>query len=167
MHWLSRQFHRHTLLTVLPVLLLLLIIALAAGAPARTRGTDAEALAMMDRAEAFLRQDGVAAAVGAFASRTGPFIDRDLYPMVLDRNGVMLAHGWTPSLNGSNLSDLRDVTGKPFIREVLDRVAQQGRADVTYQWLDPLSGQITRKTLHARRLVLNGQDHTLAVGVYR
>ena len=32
---------------------------------------------------------------------------------------------------------------------------------------DVLSGQIARKTLHARRLALNGASYTLAVGVYR
>ncbi len=167
MHRFARRLHRQTLLTVLPVLLLLLVIALAAGAPARTRGADAEAVAMMDQAEQFLRRDGVDAAVGAFARRDGPFIDRDLYPMLLDRNGVMLAHGWTPALNGSNLFDLRDVDGKSFMREALETVEKQGAADVTYQWLDPLSGQIARKTLHARRLVLNGAPYMLAVGVYR
>jgi cytochrome c len=163
----ARRFHRQTLLTVLPVLLLLLVIALAAGAPARTRGTDAEAAAMMDRAEEFLRRDGVDAAVAAFARRDGQFIDRDLYPMLLNQAGVMLAHGWTPALNGSNLIDLRDIDGKPFMREALETVKKQGVADVTYQWLDPLSGQIARKTLHARRLALNGASYTLAVGVYR
>ncbi|SMH58213.1 cache domain-containing protein [Azospirillum agricola] len=167
MHRLSGRLHRHTLLTVLPVLLLLLVIALAAGAPARTRGTDAEAGAMMDRAEQFLRRHGAAAAVGAFADREGVFIDRDLYPMLLDREGVMVAHGWTPALIGSSLLDLRDVDGKLFMKEALEGVERQGRADVTYQWLDPLSGQITRKTLHARRLELGGEPYALAVGVYR
>lgn len=167
MRRLSGRLHRHTLLTVLPVLLLLLVIALAAGAPALTRGNDAEAGAMMNRAEEFLRRNGVATAADAFARRDGAFIDRDLYPMLLDRDGVMVAHGWTPALNGANLSDLRDVDGKLFMREALDAVEGQGEADVTYQWLDPLSGQIARKTMHARRLVLDGRPYTLAVGVYR
>jgi len=167
MHRLNGRPHRHTLLTVVPVLLLLLAIALTAGAPARTRGTDAEAGAMLDRAERFLGRHGVNAAAEAFGDREGAFIDRDLYPMLLDRDGVMVAHGWTPSLNGSNLIDLRDVDGKLFMREALDTVERQGRADVTYQWLDPLSGQIAQKTMHARRLILNGKPYTLAVGVYR
>ncbi|MCG5239301.1 cache domain-containing protein [Azospirillum doebereinerae] len=167
MHRLNGRLHRHTLLTVIPVLLLLLVIALTAGAPARTRGTDAEAGAMLDRAERYLNRNGVGAAPGVFADHEGGFIDRDLYPMLLDRDGVMVAHGWTPSLNGSNLTDLRDADGKPFMREALDGVERQGRADVTYRWLDPLSGQIARKTMHARRLVLNGKPYTLAVGVYR
>ncbi|CAO3423461.1 cache domain-containing protein [Azospirillum doebereinerae] len=167
MHRLNGRLHRHTLLTVVPVLLLLLVIALTAGAPARTRGTEAEAGAMLDRAERFLGRNGVSAAPEAFGDREGAFIDRDLYPMLLDRDGVMVAHGWTPSLNGSNLTDLRDVDGKLFMREALDAVERQGRAEVTYRWLDPLSGQIAQKTMRARRLLLNGKPYTLAVGVYR
>ena len=46
-------------------------------------------------------------------------------------------------------------------------MARAGRTDVTYQWIDPLTGQVARKTMHARRLVLNGKPYMLAVGVYR
>ncbi len=164
---LRLRVQRQTLLTVLPVLLLLVVIAFAAGAPARTRGTDAEALTMIDRAEQLLERIGPDAAAEAFVAHDSAFTDRDLYPMLLDDTGVMVAHGWTATLNGSNLKELRDVDGKPFIREALDGVARAGRTDVTYQWIDPLTGQVARKTMHARRLVLNGKPYMLAVGVYR
>ncbi|WP_247872485.1 cache domain-containing protein [Azospirillum sp. TSO35-2] len=164
---LRLHVQRHTLLTVLPVLLLLLVIAFAAGAPARSRGTDAEALTMIDRAQHELERIGADAAPEVFATHDSAFIDRDLYPMLLDDQGVMVAHGWTATLNGSNLHELRDVDGKPFIREALDGVQRKGSADVTYQWIDPLTGQVARKTIHARRLVLNGKPYMLAVGVYR
>lgn len=161
------RLQRNTVLTVIPVLLLLAVIAVAAGAPARTRGTDEEAWSMIERAAEFLRMNGAAAAPEAFSRRDGAFLDRDLYPMLLDRKGVMIAHGWNPTLNGANLSDLKDTEGRRFMREALDLVSQSGKADVTYQWPDPLSGQVTRKTMHARRLVLDGQPYMLAVGVYR
>ncbi|MBP2301503.1 cache domain-containing protein [Azospirillum picis] len=164
---LRLRFHRQTLLTVLPVLLLLVVIAFAAGAPARTRGSDAEALRMMDRAQHLLERIGAEAAPEAFAGHDSAFIDRDLYPMLLDDQGTMIAHGWTATLNGSDLKDLRDVDGKAFIREALDGSAREGSTDVTYQWIDPLTGQVARKTIHARRLVLNGRPYMLAVGVYR
>lgn len=167
---MSRLFgrlHRNTVLTVLPVLFLLAVIAVTAGAPARTRGTDAEAWELIDRATDFLRQHGATAAPEAFSRRDSSFLDRDLYPMLLDRDGVMVAHGWNPTLNGADLSDLKDTQGRRFMREALDLVAMSGRADVTYLWPDPLSGQVTRKTMHARRLMLDGQPYMLAVGVYR
>ncbi len=164
---LRLRVQRQTLLTVLPVLLLLAVIAFAAGAPASTRGTDAEALRMIDRAQQLLERIGAEAAPEAFAGHDSAFMDRDLYPMLLDDKGVMIAHGWTATLNGSNLKELRDVDGKPFILDALDGVALAGRTDVTYQWIDPLTGQVARKTMHARRLVLNGKPYMLAVGVYR
>lgn len=164
---LRLRVQRQTLLTVLPVLLLLAVIAFAAGAPARTRGTDAEALTMIDRTQQLLERIGPDAAAEAFAGHDSAFTDRDLYPMLLDDKGVMVAHGWTATLNGSNLNELHDIEGKPFIREALDGVARDGRTDVTYRWIDPLTGQVARKTMHARRLVLNGKPYMLAVGVYR
>jgi Signal transduction histidine kinase len=161
------RFHAHTLMTVLPVVLLLLIIAVAAGVPAQTRGTDAEAKALLDRAAGFLRQHGAMAAPEAFSRRDGAFIDRDLYPTLIDRDGTMVAHGWTPSLNGANLMDLKDVDGRPFIREALALVADQGAGAVTYKWNDPLSGQIAPKTMHVRRIDLDGAPYMLSVGTYR
>ncbi|WP_245986306.1 cache domain-containing protein [Azospirillum thermophilum] len=161
------RLHRNTVLTVLPVLFLLAVIAVAAGAPASTRGTDAEAWRMIDRAAEFVRSNGTDAAVEAFSRRGGAFLDRDLYPMLLDKDGTMVAHGWMPGMNGYNIAGMQDVEGRLFIREALDEVARTGSADVTYQWPDPLSGQVTRKTMHARRLVLNGESYMLAVGVYR
>ena len=81
---LRLRVQRQTLLTVLPVLLLLVVIAFAAGAPARTRGTDAEALTMIDRAEQLLERIGPDAAAEAFAGHDSAFTDRDLYPMLLE-----------------------------------------------------------------------------------
>lgn len=163
----SGRFRAHTLLTVLPVLLLLLVIALAAGAPAGTRGTEAEAKALLDKAAGFLHQNGAAAAPDAFGRRDGAFIDRDLYPTLIDREGTMVAHGWSPALNGASVLDLKDVDGRPFIREALDLAAARGAGAVTYKWTDPMSGQIAPKTMHVRRIDLDGAPYLLSVGVYR
>ena len=164
---LRGRFHAHTLLTVLPVLALLAIIALAAGVPAQTRGTESDAKALLDKTSGYLRQHGAEDAPNAFAPRDGALIDRDLYPMLIDRDGVMVAHGWTPSLNGVNLKDLKDVDGKPFIQEALDIVAERDSGAVSYKWPDPLSGQIAPKTMLVRRIVLDGAPYLLSVGVYR
>lgn len=164
---LNGRFNLRHLLTVLPVLFLLGVIALAAGAPARTRGSEEEARALLDKAATFLRQNGAAAAPEAFARRDGAFIDRDLYPTLIDKDGVMVAHGWTPVLNGADLSELKDVDGKPFIRDALNVVSEKGAGAVTYKWTDPLSGQIAPKTMHVRRVVLDGAPYMLSVGVYR
>ena len=161
------RFRAHTLLTVLPVLLLLLVIALAAGVPAGTRGTEADAKALLDRAAGFLRQHGAAAAPEAFARRDGALIDRDLYPTLIHRDGTLVAHGWTPALNGASVLDLKDVNGRPFIREALALVADHGGGAVSYAWTDPLSGQIAPKTMHVRRIELEGEPYMLSVGVYR
>lgn len=156
-----------TLLTVLPVLLLLVVIALAAGAPAQTRGSEAEAKALLDKVTLYLRQNGAASAADAFARRDGAFVDRDLYPMLIDRQGVMVAHGWTPALNGANLMEMRDIEGRPFIREALGLMEMGDAGAVPYRWTDPLSGQVAARTMHVRRIVLEGAPYMLSVGVHR
>lgn len=164
---LLHRFLSPTFMTVLPVLMLLVIIALTAGVPAMTRGTDAEAGALLDRAALYLEDHGAAAAPSAFSDRNGAFIDRDLYPFLVDRDGVMVAHGWTPGMDGDNVAGLTDVDGKPFMKQAMGLAAREGDGTVDYKWADPLSGQVAHKVLHVRRIVLGGQPYMLAVGVYR
>ena len=61
------------------------------------QGCADEARAMAERAARCVRQLGVAQAAQRFHDRTGDFIDRDLFVILMDRNARFLAFGADPS----------------------------------------------------------------------
>ena len=61
------------------------------------QGCADEARAMVERAVEFIAQTGRAAAVQRFHDRSGGFVDRDMFIIVIDRNGWFRAFGMDPS----------------------------------------------------------------------
>ena len=72
-------------------------------------------------------------------------MDRDLYVVVYDLQGKVLAHGQNPKMVGKELIDLRDPDGKLFVKERVDL----GRAKPTfwhdYKWTDPVTKKVLEK----------------------
>lgn len=78
--------------------------------------------------------------------RQGEFTDKELYVYVLDTNGTMLTSGGSSAtLIGRNLSQMRDVTGKPFFAEILDKARTVGYGEVDYRWLNWADNSVQRK----------------------
>src|SRR5438309_220261 len=76
-----------------------------------------DAVIFVKKAIAYIKQNGREKAMAEFNNANGQFIERELYIVALDMNGVMLADGTKPKLVGKNLLDIKDVNGKYFVRE--------------------------------------------------
>ncbi len=65
-------------------------------------------------------------------------IDNKDYFWVTDMRPGMLMHPWRPDLEGQDLTDFRDATGKPLFVDILHRVQVEGSgfADYMWQWKD-------------------------------
>lgn len=126
------------------------------------RGTEADrTLALLDRAEAHLREQG-GKAMASF-SRAGEFVDEDLYVYVIDMRGHFLASGGSSiTLIGRNVFDLTDSDGRHFIREILDGARLQPSGRVEYRWSNPTRGRNEPKIATYRRV----GDNVLVVGYY-
>lgn len=72
------------------------------------------------------------------------------YIFVYDRDGVNIAHGVNPALEGKNLYDFQDPSGVYLIRELIKQ-AESGGGYVAYQWKD-VKGQVKPKLGYARLL---------------
>lgn len=132
-----------------------------AGQPAFAQsGTMDEAKALATKAAAFLKSNGPDKAFPAFTS--GPeWHDRDLYVFVYDTDGKAVAHGGNPALVGKVLIDLKDVDGKPFVR---DFVAVKGApAWVDYKWKNPQSQAVEAKTSY----IVPVDTFRVGVGTYK
>ena len=103
------------------------------------------------------------AAFAAFNNTKGEFVKNDLYVFVIDKDGIMRAHGGAPDgLVGMQVMDLKDATGKALIREMVDVAGAKGSGEVQYVWLNRVSNRIEDKTAFVRKV----GDFVVGVGFY-
>jgi hypothetical protein len=86
-----------------------------------------------------------------------------LAPNVIDMQGNTLAHGDNSKLFGRQLIDLKDASGKPFIREFVDLANAKGNGWVDYQWANPVTGVLEEKTTYVQRV----DDIVIGCGIYK
>ena len=108
------------------------------------------------------------AAVGkdkAFADFGTPaWVDRDLYIVVLDFAGHVVAHGTNPKLVGKDLSGLKDPDGKLFIQMISEVAKTKGKGWTdTYKFRNPTTDKIAEKLIYVERV----NDTWIGVGVYK
>ena len=102
------------------------------------RSHASQARGLLDQAVLTFQAKGPEQALAAFNDRSGEFVHGQYYIFVLGEDGTMQASsGPSASLVGLNVADLKDASGKSFIREILDKSAKQDSGDVEYKWLNP------------------------------
>jgi cytochrome c len=114
-------------------------------------------------ARAVLRIKEVGDRALAEFGRQGEFTDKELYVYVLDTTGTMLTSGGSSAtLIGRNLSNMRDVSGKPFFAEMVDKAQNVGYGEVHYRWLNWTDNSVQRKHAYFEKV----GDRILSVGYY-
>ncbi|WP_341366771.1 cache domain-containing protein [Yoonia sp. BS5-3] len=144
------------------------MIALAAafcwaqiGMAAEDRGSSDEAVAMVVDALSVFEEGGRDALIAAISDQSSDrFRDRDLFPIMWNRDGVMLAHGRNSPAVGTNRYDVTDVNGFYHTRALIDVAMNEGAGWVPYRFEDPISGQPADKVTYVLAL-----DDQLLVGV--
>ena len=114
------------------------LLALVCQAPvAAFAASKDEAVAMVKKAVAYLKQNGPEKSLAEFNKTEGQFVSGELYVVVLDMNGVLLADGNKPKLVGKALIDVKDVNGKAFVRDELEIARSKGAGWVDFVWFNP------------------------------
>ncbi|HSW82067.1 MAG TPA: cache domain-containing protein, partial [Usitatibacter sp.] len=133
------------------------VFALAIGIPAaaqdKSKGTAAEATAMVDKAIAHIKKVGREKAFADFSSKKAPWFDRDLYVVVYDMKGKVLAHGSNEKMVGKEVIDLRDNDGKYFVRERVEMMSKgpDAKGWQDYKFMNPVSRAIEPKSMYLHR----------------
>ena len=109
-----------------------------------TRATEAEAQAMVKKAIQHYDKVGKDKAMADFSQSPGPFVDRDLYVVVDEMDGTVLAH-INPKIVGRNMIDLRDADGHYQIRERLDAAKQSTSGWQDFKFFNPVTRKIEPK----------------------
>jgi cytochrome c len=122
-----------------------------------------QAQTMVKKAVAHIKADGPAKAYADFSAKKPEFTDRDLYVVVYDFTGSVLAHGQNEKMVGKNLIDLKDPDGKAFVRERVDMAKTQASFWQDYKFVDPVTKKVLPKTMYCERL----NDTVVCAGVYK
>ena len=144
-------------------------MALALALPAgplladEARATRGDAEKMVKKGVEFLKKNGKDKAAAEMTAPSKTFVDRDLYLVIYDMNGVPLAHGQNAKQVGKSLIDLKDPDGKLFVKERVDLAKAQPRFWQDYKFTDPLTKKVLPKQMYCER----ADDVVVCGGVYK
>lgn len=132
-------------------------------AQAQDRGNTEQARMMVKRGIAHIKQVGKEKAFADFANPANKeFHDRDLYLFVYDFQGLNLAHGANPKMQGKILLDMK-AGDKFIIRDMIEIVTKKGSGWVDYQWPNPVSKALEPKSSYVEK----HEDYFVGCGAYK
>ena len=138
----------------------LLATAAAAAAVAKEgNATATEATAMVKKGIAFIKSNGKDKGYAEISNKAGQFTDRDLYLVVYGLDGTVRAHGANEKMIGKNLIELKDVDGKPFVKERVELAQSKGTFWQDYKFTNPETKKIEPKSMYCEKL-----DETVVCG---
>ena len=141
---------------------LLVVMITPAAQPTQSRGTAAEAEAMLAKAIAHYEAAGRTQALADFTARKPPFADRDLYVFCFGADRTVVSHGGDPKQVGVAFDSLKDVDGKAFGTAIWEAGQQPAGGRVEYKWLNPATGVVEPKVTFVRK----AGDEVCGVGAY-
>ncbi|MDI1343299.1 MAG: cache domain-containing protein [Pseudolabrys sp.] len=139
-----------------------LLVAVGTPALAGEFATKEDATAMVAKAVAFVQAQGPEKAYAEFTGKSAAFVDRDLYVVVYDMDGKVLAHGANAKLVGKDMLDATDVDGKYYVKERLALAAKQADFWQDYKFVNPVSKKIEPKQMFCHPL----PDTAVCAGIY-
>jgi signal transduction histidine kinase len=137
-------------------------VMLAQAALAADYASPKEAEAMVAKAVAAIKASKQKT-YDEITAKEAKWVDRDLYPVVYDMDGKVLAHGQNAKQVGKELIDLKDPDGKLFVKERVDLAKSKGKFWQDYKFTDPVTKKVLPKQMYCERL----DDTVVCAGVYK
>jgi cytochrome c len=122
-----------------------------------------EAEAMVKKGVAFIKANGKDKGYAEITNKKGQFTDRDLYLVVYQLDGKVLAHGANEKMVGKMLIDLKDVDGKEFVRERVELGKAKASFWQDYKFTNPVTKKVEPKSMYCERL----DDAVVCGGIYK
>ena len=145
------------------VLLSVFVIFLSASSYAKEEfATKKQAEAMVVKTVSDLKANR-AKTLEEITAQNAKYVDRDLYAVVYDMTGKVLAHGANNKMVGKDLIELKDPDGKEFVKERVELAKSKGKFWQDYKFTDP----ITRKVLPKEAYCEKVDDAIVCAGVYK
>lgn len=115
-------------------------------------GTADEAVAMVHKAIAHLKANGRDKTIAEANNPKGRFVDRDLYIVIHDTQGKVLANPVLARMVGMDLAPVKDIDGKVFIRERLDMLKTSDHGWNEFKWPNSVTARIEQRQVYFERV---------------
>jgi cytochrome c len=130
---------------------------------AAQHATKDEAVAMVNKAVAAIKAEGVDKAYAEISTKGGKFSHLDLYVVVYGLDGKVLAHGANQKLIGKQMIEATDVDGVYFVKERVKLAREKGTFWQDYKFVNPVTKKIAPKQMYCERL----NETAVCGGVYK
>jgi len=137
--------------------------ALSVASLAHANATADEAIAMVKKGIAFIKANGAEKGHAEIINKEGQFRKDDLYLVVYGLDGTVRAHGSNEKMVGKNLIDLKDIDGKPFVKERMELAKTKGTFWQDYKFTNPVTKKIEPKSMYCEKM----DDAVVCGGVYK
>jgi cytochrome c len=124
--------------------------------------TKDDAVAMVKKAVAAIKADGPEKAY-ADINKGGQFADGEIYVVVSNFDGVTVAHATNPKLLGKNMTEVQDVDGKYFSKNMTELARKETSFWYDYKFANPATKKIQVKDNYCEVL----SSSRVCAGVYR
>jgi cytochrome c len=141
---------------------LTLALAMGSAHASKDAGTE-DAIAMVKKGVTFIKASGKDKGYAEISNKQGQFIDRDLYLVVYGLDGTVRAHGANEKMIGKNLIELKDIDGKPFVKERVELAQAKGTFWQDYKFTNPVTKKIEPKSMYCEKL----EDAVVCGGIYK
>ena len=138
-------------------------VALLAAGTAQAAATKDDAVSMVKKGVVFMKSNGKDKGHAEITSKESSFKKDDLYLVVYGLDGTVRAHGANEKMVGKNLIELKDIDGKPFVKERVEMAQAKPNFWQDYKFTNPVTKKIEPKTMYCERL----DDAVVCGGVYK
>jgi cytochrome c len=134
-------------------------LAMMGGAVGAEPMTKDDAVAMVKKAVALIREQGPDKAYPEISDKAGPFVQSEFYIAVVGMDGTLLAYGADFDKVGDNIMGLKDEDGKEVVKERIELAKKEPSFWQTYKFMNPLTNTVQPKEMYCERL-----DETVVCG---
>ncbi|MCX7218252.1 MAG: cache domain-containing protein [Burkholderiales bacterium] len=138
------------------------------------KSTEAEAIALIQKAQEYLKKNGMEKSIQEFNRLDSPFNSLsemnkkgDLYLFSVDSKGYQAIHGKNPKIPGKVMLDMRDSDGVYIIKDLIKACmeSKDGKGWTQYRWPNPVSKEVEIKRGYIEKVA--GVDMCLGTGIYK
>ncbi len=120
---------------------------------------------VVNSAVALIQKEGPQA-FSKLRDKAGSFVFLDTYVFVDKPDGTELVNGAFPEMEGKNLIDYKDSSGKYLVREYINIASTKGMGWTIYLWPKPGQSKPSKKHTFVKRAIFGNEAFIVGSGAY-